>query len=93
MPLRLLLIAHVLNERRQISTMTNTDERVIAVTVNEACVALSLGRNSIYNFIAEGRLTAIKLGRATRITTASIRALVETSSCLDAKKVGGRLTR
>lgn len=60
--------------------MTNTDERVFAMTINEACVALSLGRSSIYKLIEDGKLTTIKLGRATRIPTSSVRALVEVAA-------------
>jgi len=56
--------------------MTNLDERILAVTINDACAALSLGRNSIYNLIADGKLQAIKIGRTTRIPTASIKALL-----------------
>ena len=61
--------------------MTNLDERILAVTVNDACMALSLGRNSIYNLIADGKLREVKVGRATRIPTASIRALLEEVPC------------
>lgn len=65
--------------------MTNNEDRVFAMTINEACVALSLGRSSIYKLIDERKLKAIKLGRATRIPTASIRALVEnTASVVEA---------
>ena len=49
----------------------------IATSVNGAARALSLGRTSIYALIKEGRLEAIKLGRRTLITTASIRALID----------------
>ena len=57
--------------------MNANENRVFAMTVNEACVALSLGRSSVYKLLAEGKLKAIKLGRATRIPTSSVRALVE----------------
>lgn len=57
--------------------MTNTDDRVFAMTINEACVALSLGRSSIYKLINEGKLKAVKLGRVTRIPASSVRALIE----------------
>lgn len=57
--------------------MADSENRVFAMTVNEACVALSLGRSSVYKLLAEGKLKAIKLGRATRIPTSSVRALVE----------------
>lgn len=59
--------------------MNNLENRVLAMTINEACVALSIGRSSVYKMIEEGRLQAVKLGRATRIPTASIRALIESA--------------
>ncbi len=49
----------------------------IAVSVNEAARALSLGRTSVYALIKEGRLEVVKLGRRTLVKTASIRRLVE----------------
>jgi excisionase family DNA binding protein len=49
----------------------------IAVSVNDAAKALSLGRTSIYALIKEGRLESLKLGRRTLIKTASIRALID----------------
>ncbi len=49
----------------------------IATSVNGAASALSLGRTSIYALIKAGRLEAVKLGRRTLITTASIRALID----------------
>lgn len=49
----------------------------IAVSVNEAARALSLGHTSVYALIKEGRLEVVKLGRRTLVKTASIRRLVE----------------
>ncbi len=51
----------------------------IAVSVNDAAKALSLGRTSIYALIKEGRLESLKLGRRTLIKTASIRALIDSA--------------
>lgn len=50
----------------------------LAVSVNDAADALSLGRTSIYAMIGDGRLETFKLGRRTLIKVASIRRLVET---------------
>ena len=48
----------------------------LALSVNDAAKALSLGRTSIYVMIADGRLEAIKLGRRTLIRMESIRRIV-----------------
>lgn len=47
------------------------------VTVPEACVALRIGKTSLYAQVKRGALTVVKIGRKTLITTDSIRALVE----------------
>ena len=57
----------------------------IAVSINNAAQALSLGRTSIYQLINEGRLEARKLGRRTLVTTESIRALVDGATVIGAK--------
>jgi excisionase family DNA binding protein len=49
---------------------------VIAVSINDAAKALGLGRTSIYQMIADGRLEALKLGRRRLVTVDSIRQLV-----------------
>ena len=41
--------------------------------VNETCDMLAIGRTTLYRLIAEGKLTAVKLGDGTRITDDSIR--------------------
>ncbi|CDO36026.1 helix-turn-helix domain-containing protein [Novosphingobium sp. KN65.2] len=56
--------------------MSKIDERVLAMTVNEACIALSLGRSSIQKLINTGQLRAVKIGGSTRIPTSSIRKLI-----------------
>jgi excisionase family DNA binding protein len=48
----------------------------LALSINDAAKALSLGRTSIYAMIADGRLETFKLGRRTLIRVESIRRLV-----------------
>jgi excisionase family DNA binding protein len=47
----------------------------LAVAPKTAFAALGIGTTKGYELIASGRLKAIKIGRATRITTESIRAV------------------
>jgi excisionase family DNA binding protein len=49
----------------------------IAVSINDTARALGLGRTSIYQLIAEGKLEAFKLGRRTLVRVDSIRRLVD----------------
>jgi len=52
----------------------------LAVSINDAAKALSLGRTSIYTMIGDGRLESFKLGRRTLIRVESIRRLVAAQS-------------
>lgn len=47
----------------------------LAISINDAAKALSLGRTSIYAMIADGRLETIKLGRRRLVKAASVRAI------------------
>ena len=47
----------------------------IAISVNCAAQVLGVGRSSIYGLLKSGRLEAIKIGRRTLLTTASINRL------------------
>ncbi len=51
--------------------------RSLAVSINDTAKALGLGRTSIYQLIAEGKLEAFKLGRRTLVRVDSIRRLVD----------------
>jgi excisionase family DNA binding protein len=48
----------------------------ICVRVNDAAQMIGVGRTKLYELIAAGEVETIKLGNATRITTASLRDLV-----------------
>ena len=49
----------------------------VAVSPREAFAALGIGVTKGYELIGAGELQAIKIGRSTRITVASVKALVE----------------
>lgn len=49
----------------------------ICVRVNDAARMIGVGRTKLYELISTGELETIKIGKATRITTASLRKLVE----------------
>ena len=49
-------------------------------SISETADALRLGRTSIYNFIKQGRLETVKLGRRTLVKVASIEALIGNSN-------------
>lgn len=44
--------------------------------VNDAARMIGVGRTKLYELIASGEIEAIKLGKSTRITTASLHGLV-----------------
>ena len=48
----------------------------ICVRVNEAARMIGVGRTKLYEMIAAGEVETVKLGKATRITTASLHDLV-----------------
>ncbi len=48
----------------------------ICVKVNDAARMIGVGRTKLYGLIASGEIEAIKLGKSTRITTASLHELI-----------------
>lgn len=48
----------------------------ICVRVNEAARMIGVGRTKLYELIASGDVQAVKLGKSTRITTASLHELI-----------------
>ena len=53
---------------------------LITVSISDAAKALGIGRSTTYELINEGKLHAIKLGRRTLVTVASIKELVSSAS-------------
>lgn len=49
----------------------------ICVRVNDAARMIGIGRTKLYELIATGDLETVKIGKATRVTTASLRGLVD----------------
>ena len=49
----------------------------ICVRINDAANMIGVGRTKLYELIAAGELETVKIGKATRVTTASLRELVK----------------
>ncbi|MCB4863075.1 MULTISPECIES: helix-turn-helix domain-containing protein [unclassified Sphingobium] len=48
----------------------------ICVRVNDAARMIGVGRTKLYALIAAGEIETVKLGKATRVTTASLHDLI-----------------
>ena len=48
----------------------------ICIRVNDAARMIGVGRTKLYELIASGEIETVKLGKATRITTASLQELI-----------------
>lgn len=55
----------------------------LCVRVNDAARMIGVGRTKLYELISIGELETIKIGKATRITTASLHKLVERHRALN----------
>lgn len=55
----------------------------ICVRVNDAARMIGVGRTKLYELISTGELETVKIGQATRVTTASLYRLVERSRVLN----------
>ncbi|ANY21140.1 Helix-turn-helix domain protein [Tsuneonella dongtanensis] len=55
----------------------------ICVRVNDAARMIGVGRTKLYELISSGELETVKLGKATRVTTASLHELVERHRALN----------
>ena len=49
----------------------------ICVRVNDAARMIGVGRTKLYELIAAGEIETVKLGRATRVTIASLNDLIK----------------
>lgn len=63
----------------------NSHEKVerLAYTIPDASAVSGIGRTAIYELIGSGELTAIKIGRRTLVTAASLRRLIESAPKAD----------
>ena len=48
----------------------------ICVRINDAARMIGVGRTKLYELISSGELETVKIGKATRVTTASLHELV-----------------
>ena len=55
----------------------------ICVRGNDAARMIGIGRTKLYELISSGELETVKIGKATRITTASLPRLVERHRALN----------
>ena len=55
----------------------------ICVRINDAARMIGVGRTKLYELISSGELETVKIGKATRITTASLRKLVDRHRALN----------
>ena len=55
----------------------------LCVRVSDAAHMIGVGRTKLYELISSGELETIKIGKATRITTASLHKLVERHRALN----------
>ena len=55
----------------------------ICVRINDAARMIGVGRTKLYELISSGELETVKIGKATRVTTASLYKLVERRRALD----------
>ena len=54
-----------------------SDPAPLCVRVNVAARMIGLGRTKLYELIGKGEIEAIKVGKATLVTTASLNAMIE----------------
>ena len=55
----------------------------LCVRINDAARMIGIGRTKLYELISSGELETVKIGKATRITTASWLRLVERHRALN----------
>lgn len=48
----------------------------ICVKINDAARMIGVGRTKLYELIATNQIEVVKLGKSTRVTTASLNALI-----------------
>jgi excisionase family DNA binding protein len=53
---------------------------LICVRINDAARMIGIGRTKLYELISAGELETVKIGNATRVTTASLYGYVERQS-------------
>jgi excisionase family DNA binding protein len=55
----------------------------ICVKINDAARMIGVGRTKLYELIATNQIEVVKLGKSTRVTTVSLRALVTRRRALE----------
>ncbi|MGB3804423.1 MAG: helix-turn-helix domain-containing protein [Sphingopyxis granuli] len=49
----------------------------ICVRINDAACMIGVGRTKLYQLIATGEIKTVKVGKSTRVTTASLHDLIK----------------
>ena len=65
------------NECLKLNRQAAQSVEPICVRVNDAARMIGVGGTKLYELISSGELETVKIGKATRITTASLQNLVE----------------
>lgn len=66
-----------------VGNMASAVIRPLCVTIDETADMLSVGRTAVYQLITDGEIEAIKIGKSTRVTTASLDCLIERRSNIE----------
>jgi len=59
----------------------NSHDRPLLATIRQTCKVLNCSRTKVFDLLKGGTLERRKIGRATRVTVASIQQLVSNPTC------------
>lgn len=66
--------------------MRTHKQEPVLLRIPEAAEVLAIGRSTVYELIADGRLETVHIGRSVRVTSSSIEAFIDAErSCQQAQ--------